>query len=68
MIDAQKQQTEGIKCMGVKFEEDLYLAPMQISPLNKGPTTESPKIQSHTFNSLCLLLVCIYHQFLTFFK
>jgi hypothetical protein len=27
MVDAYKQQTQGIKCMGVEFEEVLYLAP-----------------------------------------
>jgi hypothetical protein len=28
MVDAHKQQTQGIKCMGVEFEEVLYLATM----------------------------------------
>jgi hypothetical protein len=28
MVEDQKQQTQGIKCMGVGFEEVLYLAPM----------------------------------------
>jgi hypothetical protein len=28
MVDAYKQQTQGIKCMGFEFEEVLYLAPV----------------------------------------
>jgi hypothetical protein len=34
--------------------------------IKKSPTTESPKIQSYTFNSLWLLLVGCNHQFSTF--